>query len=72
VGLFAQKNVPESVLSVLRPQADAVVNDRDLQALLVKSGLIAWPHTAAQLQKIVKDDYAKWGKIVKEAHIEQT
>lgn len=72
VGLFAQKNVPESVLSVLRPQADAVVNDRDLQAQLVKSGLIAWPHTAAQLQKIVKDDYAKWGKIVKEAHIEQT
>jgi tripartite-type tricarboxylate transporter receptor subunit TctC len=72
VGLFAQKNVPADVVSKLRPQLDAVANDPQVQAQLVKSGLIAWPRTAAQLSKIVQDDYERWGKIVKEAHIEQT
>lgn len=72
VGLFVQKNVPASIVAALRPPADAVVNDPEVQAQLVRSGLIAWPRTAEQLAKIVKDDYAKWEKIVREAHIEQT
>ncbi|HEY9281461.1 MAG TPA: tripartite tricarboxylate transporter substrate binding protein [Eoetvoesiella sp.] len=71
VSLFAQKDVPSDIVAVLRKQAKAVVNDQALQTQLVNAGLDPWPRTPEQLSKIVKEDYAKWKKIVKDANIQQ-
>ena len=31
-----------------------------------------WPRTPAQLTQIIKDDYAKWQKIIRDANIKST
>lgn len=70
VSLFAQKDVPADIVATLRKEAGAVVSDPALQAQLVSSGLDPWPRTPEQLTKIIKDDYAKWKKIIKDANIQ--
>lgn len=70
VSLFAQKDVPADIVATLRKEAGAVVNDPALQAQLISSGLDPWPRSPEQLTKIIKDDYTKWKKIIKDANIQ--
>lgn len=71
IALFAQKDVPASAVALLRNEAEIVVNDPTLQTQLVQSGMIAWPRNHDQLSQIIKSDYTKWGKIIKDAGIQQ-
>ncbi len=69
IGLFAHKDVAPDTVAVLRREAQAVVNDKALQAQLTKSGLDPWARSPEQLAKIVQDDHAKWQKIITDARI---
>ena len=69
VSLFAPKGVPADIVATLRKEAMAVVNDPALQAQLVSAGLDPWPRSPEQLAAIVKNDYAKWKKIIHDANI---
>lgn len=69
VGLFAQKDVPADVVTLLRKEVQAVVNDKALQDRLTGSGLDPWARSPEQLTKIVQDDYAKWQRIITDAKI---
>ena len=71
ISLFAQKNAPPDIVALLRKEAGIVTNDPALQKQLLHAGLDPWPKTPEQLAKIIKDDYKKWQKIVKDAHIQQ-
>lgn len=72
IGLFMRKETPAAALAELRAIATAVVNEAGIQKQLTGAGLDPWPRTAAQLTQIVKDDYAKWQKIIKDANIKST
>ena len=72
IGLFVRKETPAAALAELRNVATAVVNDAGIQKQLTGAGLDPWPRTPAQLTQIIKDDYAKWQKIIKEANIKST
>jgi tripartite-type tricarboxylate transporter receptor subunit TctC len=72
IGLFLQKDTPVDILSTLRKEAEIITNMRSFHSQLIRSGLDPWPQNAAQLGKIVEDDYARWQRVIKEAKIQAT
>lgn len=72
IGLFVRKETPAAALAELRAVATTVVNEAGIQKQLTGAGLDPWPRTPAQLTQIIKDDYAKWQKIIKDANIKST
>ena len=72
IGLFVRKDTPAAALATLRAEAAAVVNDAAIQKQLEGAGLDPWPRTPAQLTQIIKDDFIKWQKIIKDANIKST
>jgi tripartite-type tricarboxylate transporter receptor subunit TctC len=70
--LFAQKGVPAGALSDLRAATATVVNDPAVQEKMLRAGLDPWPRTPAQLINIMKTDYTKWQKIIKDSNIQGT
>ena len=72
IALFAQKGVPAGALSDLRAATATVVNDPAVQEKMLRAGLDPWPRTPAQLVNIMKTDYTKWQKIIKDSNIQGT
>ena len=72
IALFAQKGVPAGALSDLRAATATVVNDPAVQEKMLRAGLDPWPRTPAQLINIMKTDYTKWQKIIKDSNIQGT
>jgi tripartite-type tricarboxylate transporter receptor subunit TctC len=72
IGLFLQKDTPVDILSTLRKEAEIITNMRSFHSQLIRSGLDPWSQNAAQLGKIVEDDYARWQRVIKEAKIQAT
>ncbi|TAG26673.1 MAG: tripartite tricarboxylate transporter substrate binding protein [Burkholderiales bacterium] len=72
VGFFMHKDTPADIVSILRKESEAIVGLRDFHSQLIRSGLDPWPQSAAQLGKIVQDDYAKWQRVIKDAKIQAT
>lgn len=72
IGLFVRRDTPAAALATLRAEATAVVNDAAVQKQLEGAGLDPWPRTPAQLTQIIRDDFAKWQKIIKDANIKST
>jgi tripartite-type tricarboxylate transporter receptor subunit TctC len=72
IGLFLHKDTPVDILSTLRKEAEIITNMRSFHSQLIRSGLDPWPQNAAQLGKIVEDDYVRWQRVIKEAKIQAT
>jgi tripartite-type tricarboxylate transporter receptor subunit TctC len=72
IGFFMHKDVPTDIVSALRKESEAIVGLRDFHSQLIRSGLDPWPQGAAQLGKIVQDDYVKWQRVIKDAKIQAT
>jgi tripartite-type tricarboxylate transporter receptor subunit TctC len=69
VGLFALKDTASEVVALLRKEADTIVNDRSFQVQLIRGGLEPWARTAAELSKIIDDDFQKWQEVIQSAQI---
>ena len=67
IALFAPKGTSTAVLNKLRTEAARVLPG--LKERLEKSGLELWAVPAAELPKIIKDDHARWERVVREANI---
>jgi tripartite-type tricarboxylate transporter receptor subunit TctC len=67
IALFAPKGTPPAVLSRLRSESAKVLPA--LKERLEKSGLELWAVSAADLPGIIKEDHARWERVVREANI---
>mgnify|MGYP000570701836 CR=1 FL=1 len=72
IALFAQKGIPTGALNDLRRATATVVNDPAIQEKMLKAGLDPWPRTPEQLVNIMRTDYARWQKIIKDSDIQGT
>ena len=72
IGLFVRKETPAAAVAELRAVASAVVNESGIHKQLTGAGLDPWPRTPAQLTQIIRDDFVKWQKIIKDANIKST
>src|SRR5207237_4815517 len=69
IALFAPKGTPSGVLAKLRTESAKVLAEPAMRERLAKSGLELWAVPAAELPKTIKDDHARWERVVREANI---
>ena len=69
IAIFAPKGTPPAVVAKLRAESAKVVAIPALRERLEKSGLELWPTPADELVNVVREDHARWVKVVREANI---
>jgi len=72
VGLFAPQGIPADVARTIQGAMDKALAQTELREKLIAQGLDITPVPANQLNNKLKDEIAKWRKIVKEsgAHLD--
>ena len=69
IALFAPKGTPPAVLARLRGEASKVLRIPAVKERLEKSGLELWAVPAGDLPAVIREDHARWQKVVREANI---
>lgn len=69
IALFAPKGTPPAVLARLRGEASKVLRIPAVKERLEKSGLELWAVPAGELPAVIREDHARWEKVVREANI---
>jgi tripartite-type tricarboxylate transporter receptor subunit TctC len=69
LGLFVPAKTPPEVLSRIHAESVKILNSPDLKARLGPQGIELATNSPADFARFVRDDNAKWGKIIKEAGI---
>lgn len=62
---FAPNRTPASVINRLNTEIAAIMKLPDVRSVLAKAGLDAESSTAAELTTTVKQDYVRWGAVIK-------
>jgi tripartite-type tricarboxylate transporter receptor subunit TctC len=72
IGLFAPQGIPAEAARTLQNAMEKALSQSDLKDKLISQGLDLTPVPANQLNNKLKDELAKWRKIVKEsgAHLD--
>jgi tripartite-type tricarboxylate transporter receptor subunit TctC len=70
VGLVAPAGTPPETIALLNREITAIIADKGFHERMTKIGVDVVGTTAADYQKFLADDYAKWAKVVKAAGIE--
>ena len=67
--LFAPGATPPSTLAKLHGEIDRVLAQPDTRELLLKQGTEPAPMELTALQQLLKNEYARWDKVIREARI---
>jgi tripartite-type tricarboxylate transporter receptor subunit TctC len=69
LGVWAPSGLPADILTKYNTEIRAIVAEPETREQLARQGLVPNTGTPEQFAKLVKDDYEKWGRIIREAHI---
>ena len=69
VGFFAPAGTPKDVVELLNREIDAIVLVPEVKARLAVLGFEPSPNTPAEAAVLVKQEGAKWAKVIRDAHI---
>ena len=64
--VFAPAGLPQPVVTLLHGELAKTVNDAELKDRLIAGGMDVVGSTPAELAELIKRDYAKWTRVVKE------
>ena len=64
VALFAPRDTPAAVVKLLRDASARVLAQASIKERLAKSGLELWDLPAERVSAVIRDDYARWEKVV--------
>jgi len=67
--LFAPAATPSPILARLHAEIGAVLAQPDTRELLLKQGAEPAPMEPAALRQLLQSEYARWGKVIREARI---
>jgi tripartite-type tricarboxylate transporter receptor subunit TctC len=70
-GLLAPAKTPPAVVAKLNAAFTAAINDPVIKQKLIDSGAVPAPNTPAQFGQMLKDEIARWGKVVREKGIKE-
>ena len=68
-GIGAPKNTPADIVATLNREINAALADDKIKARLAQLGSEPNPMSPAEFQKLVVDETAKWGKVIRDAKI---
>src|SRR5256885_7203664 len=67
--LFAPGATPAAIVAGLHGEIGRVLADPQTRELLLKQGAEPTPMEPAALRQLLQSEYARWGKVIREAHI---
>jgi tripartite-type tricarboxylate transporter receptor subunit TctC len=67
--ILAPAGTPKDVLGKLNAEAGKVLRSADVKLSFANFGFTAEPTTPAETERFMRSEYAKWGKVVKDANI---
>jgi len=67
--LFAPAATPGAVLAKLHGEIDRILAQPDTRELLLKQGAEAQPLSDTAFRELLKTEYERWGKVIREAKI---
>jgi tripartite-type tricarboxylate transporter receptor subunit TctC len=67
--LFAPAATPPAVLAKLHGEIDRVLAQPETKELLLRQGAEVQPMTDAAFRELIKTEYARWGRVIREAKI---
>jgi tripartite-type tricarboxylate transporter receptor subunit TctC len=70
-GLLAPAKTPVAVLAKLHDAVAATLDAPDVREKLVQSGAIPAPTSSAEFGKLLADELARWGRVVREKNIRE-
>jgi len=65
--LVAPAATPKPIIDRLNREIVKVINLPDIRELLSKQGVDPEPNSPAEFAKIIRDDYARWTKVIRAA-----
>jgi tripartite-type tricarboxylate transporter receptor subunit TctC len=68
-GVGAPKNTPTEIIDRLNSEINAGLADPKIREHLADLGSTPMPMTSAEFGKLIADETAKWGKVIREANI---
>ncbi|HEV8261409.1 MAG TPA: tripartite tricarboxylate transporter substrate binding protein [Burkholderiales bacterium] len=69
LGLFVPGKTPPEIIAKINAEVARVVNSPEVKARLVPQGMDIATGSPEELGQLVRDDYARWGKVMREAGI---
>lgn len=69
LGLFVPAKTPTEVVNRINAEVARIMNLPETKARLVPQGMDIATGTPGQLAKIIRDDHAHWGKVLREAGV---
>lgn len=69
LGLFVPAGVPQEVIRKINLETTKILNSPEVKARLVPQGMDIATGSPEELAKIIRDDHARWGKVMREAGI---
>ena len=71
-GLLAPAKTPPAVIAKLNAAVVAALDAPELREKLVQSGAVPAPMSSVEFGKILADEYARWGRVVREKGIKDS
>jgi tripartite-type tricarboxylate transporter receptor subunit TctC len=68
-GVLAPARTPPAVVATLNAAINAVMNEPDMRARLAAAGTVASPDTSEHFRRYIRDEFARWGRIIREKGI---
>jgi tripartite-type tricarboxylate transporter receptor subunit TctC len=70
-GLLAPAKTPPAVVAKVRDAVVAVLEAPDVRETLLQSGAVPAPTSSAEFGKILSEELARWGRVVREKNIKE-
>jgi tripartite-type tricarboxylate transporter receptor subunit TctC len=70
-GLLAPAKTPGAIIAKLNAAVVAALNDAGVRAKLIQSGALPSPTTPAEFGQLLKDELARWGRVVRAKGIKE-
>jgi tripartite-type tricarboxylate transporter receptor subunit TctC len=69
LGLFVPAKTPMEVVQKIHSEATKIVNGPELKSRLAAQGIMIETNSPAEFARAIREDNARWGKVIKEAGI---
>jgi tripartite-type tricarboxylate transporter receptor subunit TctC len=69
LGLFVPAKTPPEVVNRIHAEATRIVNGPDLKSKLAAQGIRIETNSPGEFARAIREDHARWGKVIKEAGI---
>ena len=69
LGLFVPAKTPAAVIQAIHAETTKIVNAPELKSKLAAQGIMIETNSPAEFARYIREDNARWGKVIKEAGI---